>query len=490
MPSVVVLIGASGSGKSTWASATFDGRSVVSSDALRALVGEDERDQRASTVAFELLDRAIDERLRRTLTTVIDTVGHDLDRRRGWIDAARAAGLPVYAVVFEVPAAVCKARNRTRDRRVPDTVIDGQHRAIREQRELIDGEGFDAVLVVDDSTRPTATVAARVAATAAHVERQAADPVGLRFGLQLSSFDLRGGPGELGERLASVAKAAEQVGFTSIRVMDHPIQIPQAGRAWDDILEPFTTLTHLAAHTESVTIGPLVAGITYRNVAHLGKTVASLDVLSGGRVECGLGAAWYERDHTAYGYTFPSLDDRYRLLEDALEFLPVLWGAGTKSYSGRVLRIPESICYPRPLRGSVPILVGGQGERRTLRLVARHAAACNLQGEPDLVARKVAVLAEHCRTEGREPSDVRVTHLSSALVGADDEEVASLVDALAPARGRDHWVAAQHAGTVDDQIGRFRALADVGVDEAIVALTGLVDEVAVERFAPVISAFG
>lgn len=489
VPSVVVLIGASGSGKSTWAASTFDGRSVVSSDALRALVGEDERDQAASTAAFDLLDQAVAARLRRRLTTVIDTVGHDAERRRQWIDAARSARLPVYAVHFDVSAAVCKARNRQRERRVPEAVIDGQVRGIAAQADGLTGEGFDDVIVVDDATTPATTVPAGVAATAAQARVQREAPVGLTFGLHVSSFDLRGGPGEMGERLAGIARAAEEAGFASLRVMDHPMQIPQVGRPWDPILEPFTALAHMAAHTERVVVGPLVAGVTYRNVAQLGKMIAGLDVLSGGRAECGLGAAWYERDHVAHGHDFPPLDDRYRLLEDALELLPLLWGPGTKPYEGRVLRIAEAVCYPRPLRGSVPILVGGQGERRTLRLVARHADACNLQGEADVVEAKLAVLAEHCRAADRDPSSVRVTHLSTSLTGRDDAEVADLVDALAPARNRDRWRAQVHAGTTDDQVGRFRGLADAGVQEAIVVLAGMVDEAAVERFAPVVSAF-
>lgn len=489
VPAVFVLLGASGSGKSTWAEATFDGRSVVSSDRLRALTGEGPQDQAASTDAFSLLEQAVDARLRRRLTTIIDTVGHDPERRRRWVTAARTAGLPAIAVYFDVSAAACKARNRTRDRRVPERVIDAQARALREQRPGLDDEGFDAVVVIDDDTRPSTTVPAAVAAASAAAHRQEAAPTDLAFGLHVSTFDLRGGADELGERLAEIAVAAEKSGFSSIRVMDHPMQIPQVGRAWDPILEPFTTLAHVAAHTDRVTVGPLVAGVTYRNVGLLGKTVASLDVLSGGRAECGIGAAWYERDHLAYGYRFPSLDERYALLEDALQLLPALWGPGTKPFEGRVLRAAETVCYPRPLRGTVPILVGGQGERRTLRLVARHADACNLQGTPDVVSAKLTVLAEHCAVEQRDPADVRVTHLSNALVGDDHAHVEELVDRHAPPRGRDRWRSQVHAGTAADQVGRYRQLADAGVQEAIVSLTGLTDAADVERFAPVIDAF-
>ncbi len=489
VPALVVLVGASGSGKSTWAASTFGGASVVSSDALRALVGEGEQDQAASADAFGLLERAVAARLARGLTTVVDTTGLSAEDRERWRAAGRAAGLPCAVVVFDVPAAACRARNRSRERRVPDRVVDDQSRRLRAQRAAIDDGGWDLVLVVDDDARPAGTVTAALAASAPAAAAQRDDPRPLRFGLHVSRFDLDGGPAALGERLAAVARTAEEVGFASLWVMDHAVQIPQVGRWWDPILEPFTTLTHLAASTRSVTVGPLVAGITHRNVALLGKTVASLDVLSGGRAVCGLGAAWFEREHVAHGHRFPPAVERLDLLEDALGLLPVLWGPGTPAFRGRRISVPEAVCYPRPLRGTVPILVGGQGPRRTLRLAARHADACNLFGEPDAVASSLAVLHRHCDEAGRDRAEVAVTHLSTSLVGRDAAEVDALVSAHGPARGRERWRASVHAGTVEDQVGRFRALLDVGVQEAVVALEDLRDERAVERFAPVVDAF-
>src|SRR4029079_625024 len=137
--------------------------------------------------------------------------------------------------------------------------------------------------------------------------------------------------------------------------------------------------------------------------------------------------AWFEREHRAYGWPFPPLKDRYALLEDALQLLPLMWGPGSPCFEGRLLRVPEAICYPRPLQEHIPILVGGQGERRTLRLVARYADACNLRGDPASVRHKADVLAAHCAEVGRDPSTVRVTHLSTALVGRDQEDVERLV---------------------------------------------------------------
>ena len=178
--------------------------------------------------------------------------------------------------------------------------------------------------------------------------------------------------------------------------MDHFRQIPQIGRAWEDFLESYTTLAYLAACTDRVRLGALVTGITYRNVAHLGKIVSTLDVLSGGRAVCGLGLAWFEAEHAAYGWEFPSVGRRYAMLEDALRLLPVLWGPGSPAFRGRVLTVPEAMCYPRPLQERIPIIVGGGGERRTLRLAARYADAANVFGDAATVRHKAAVLTEHC----------------------------------------------------------------------------------------------
>ena len=190
--------------------------------------------------------------------------------------------------------------------------------------------------------------------------------------------------------------------------MDHFRQIPMFGGAWQDMLESWTTLAFLAGVTERVRLGTLVTGITYRNVAHLGKIAATLDVLSGGRAMCGLGLGWFAEEHRAYGWTFPPTAERYALLEDALQVLPLLWGKGSPAFEGRAIEVPEAMGYPRPLQERIPILVGGNGERRTLRLAARYADACNVIGEVDVVARKVAALhAALRRRSDRDPAEVR-----------------------------------------------------------------------------------
>jgi F420-dependent oxidoreductase-like protein len=244
--------------------------------------------------------------------------------------------------------------------------------------------------------------------------------------------------------------------------MDHFVQIPQVGREWEDMLESYATLSYLAAVTSSVRLGTLVTGVTYRNLAHLAKVVATLDVLSGGRAVCGLGAGWFEREHRLYGYDFPPLAERFARLEDALELLPLMWGPGAPRFEGRTTTVPEAVCYPRPLQEHVPMLVGGSGERRTLRLVARHADACNLFGDPDTVRRKIAVLREHCAAEGRDPAAVRVTHLGST----------------------------EGAATRTDLVGRYRELAEAGVQTAIVSLSDAAGGAeAVRRLGDVVAAF-
>lgn len=242
--------------------------------------------------------------------------------------------------------------------------------------------------------------------------------------------------------------------------------------------------------TRRCRLGVLVTAVTFRNVSHLAKIVATLDVLSGGRAICGLGAAWFAREHRAYGWTLPPAGERFAMLEEALQLLPLMWGPGAPRFDGAMLGRREAICYPRPVQEHVPLLVGGGGEQRTLALVARYADACNIMGDPDTVRHKVAVLHAHCATAGRDPAEVEVTHLAPILVGADRAQVTRLVDDRRDrATSRADAMERVTAGTVDDHIGRFRQLADAGVQTAIVSLADLEDEQAVERFAPVVEAF-
>jgi F420-dependent oxidoreductase-like protein len=470
-PCLVVLVGAAGAGKSTWAARWFPPASIVSSDALRAVVGLHERDQRASKDAFAVLDRIADARLRRGLTTVLDTTGLEAKQRAVWVALARKHGRPVHAVVLDPGERTTRARNKERDHPVPSSVVTSQLASLAAVVEGLAGEGFDAVHAVDEAA-PVALVPARYLDAPDRARAQQEDPVPLRFHLHLGRFAWPGGGPRLRENLRRVATTAEAAGFHGISVMDHVVQIPGVGPEWEDIPESTTALAFLASCTERVRLGALVNGVTYRNLAQLGKQVATLDVLSGGRAFCGLGAAWHQREHELYGWPFPPVAERYELLEDALELLPLLWGPGSPRYEGRTVTVPEAVCYPRPVQERIPVLVGGSGERRTLRLVARHADGCNLFGEPAVVRHKVEVLHRHCEAEGRDPSEVTVTQLSTAGV-------------IAEGADRQH----EDQGTVAEQVGRYRALADAGVQEVFVAVHEPGTGEGVERFAEVIEAF-
>lgn len=479
VPSVVVLVGAAGAGKSTWAARWFAPNQVLASDDLRALAGIDRHDQRAGTDAFEVLDDLLARRAARRLTTVVDTTGLEADRRTRWIEVAHRHGVPAHAVVFRTDAKDCRSRNKRRARPVPAKVLSSQLGAVADlAAETLVAEGFDTV----QEAGPAELVAAPFRDTRDAARRQADDPLPLRFGLHLSAVDLLGDRAQLGPALTAVARAAEAGGLDSLWVMDHQRQIPQVGRAWDDLPEAWTTLAHLAAATERVRVGSLVSPVSFRHPALLARAAATVDVLSGGRVVCGIGAGWFEAEHRAHGLPFGSVTERLDRLEDACEVLPRLWGAGGPAFEGRTLSMPDTSAYPRPLQDPLPLLVGGQGARRTLRLVARHAHACNLRGEPAEVAAALATLDAHLAEAGRTRAEVEVTHLSTVLVGADRDHLAERLAALTPAGApAEHVAASLGAGTVADHVGRFRALAEAGVQTAIVRLADLAGPAEVDR---------
>ncbi len=476
-PCLVILVGPAGVGKSTWAAAQFSGGQVVSTDALRGMVGESPNDQAASKDAFALVDEIVIRRLRRGLTTVIDSLGMDAPTRARWRAMATTAGVPCIAAVFHVVAAEVRARNLARPHPVPDRVVRGMLDRWPTVVAEVAAEPFDQVITirpdVDVTISPIAPARARRSAapsTPAAVARH--QP--LKFGLQIPRYEFPGGPAELAGQLQTIARRAESAGFDQLWVMDHFRQIPQMGRAWDNMLDSWTTLAYLAGVTETIRLGTLVTGITYRNIAHLAKIVATLDVLSGGRAICGLGAAWFRQEHDAYGWPFPSTAERFAMLEDALQLLPLMWGPGTPRFEGRTITVPEAICYPRPLQAKVPILIGGSGEKTTLRLVAQYADACNLFGDEATVRRKVEALHRHCAAAQRPPTEIDVTHLSTVLVGDDSAHTTHLVETLRPPRaGAERFARSVNAGSVDEHIDRIERFVVAGVDTIIVSLADL-----------------
>jgi len=291
-------------------------------------------------------------------------------------------------------------------------------------------------------------------------------------GFQIPSFTFRDTPSDhLFDRVVELAAAAEDAGFDSVWVMDHFIQIPVVGSPTDPILEAYTTLAALAGRTSTVDLGALVTGVTYRNPALLAKMVTSLDVISSGRAVLGIGAAWFDVEHAAYGYEFPAVGERFERLEDALEICTRMFGDDSPSYDGRHHSITDAFNVPGPVReGGPPILIGGGGEKKTLRLVARFADYCNLFGDVDEVRHKLDVLDAHCADVGRDPSEVTRTRLGTlALAPTHDRAVA----ATAPLRdqfGAESFDAMVVAGSPETVAERLQVFNDAGLDGHIVNL--------------------
>jgi F420-dependent oxidoreductase-like protein len=233
----------------------------------------------------------------------------------------------------------------------------------------------------------------------------------MKLGVHYANFTLPGGPEAIAPTLAATAQAAEEAGCESFTLMDHWFQMEQLATARDPMLEGYTGLGFLAARTSRLRLGLLVTGVTYRPPGLLAKTVTTLDVLSGGRAQLGIGAAWYEREHRGLGVSFPPVAERFERLEEAVQIVLQMWSDDDGPYAGRHYQLAETICSPRPIQQPrPPVLIGGSGERKTLRLVARYADACNLFA-PDVatVAHKLEVLAGHCEAVGRDPGEIRKT---------------------------------------------------------------------------------
>jgi alkanesulfonate monooxygenase SsuD/methylene tetrahydromethanopterin reductase-like flavin-dependent oxidoreductase (luciferase family) len=272
--------------------------------------------------------------------------------------------------------------------------------------------------------------------------------------------------------LTDIARRADEVGFAGLALMDHLIQIPQVGRAWEPIPEPWVTLGLLAGLDTSLRLGTLISPVTFRAPGILAKTVATLDVLSGGRAFCGIGAGWWEREHAAFALPFPPAGQRLDQLETAIETLRALWSTGTKPYAGDRVSLPETTCYPRPV-SQIPIIVGGSGERRTLRIAAAQADGCNLPSDLALLESKIAVLHRHCADVGRDPREVEITVLDLPVIGFDREDVARRVERLRGRTAAATFAARHHAGTVQDHRARYRALGERGVRTVFVSLADL-----------------
>jgi F420-dependent oxidoreductase-like protein len=280
----------------------------------------------------------------------------------------------------------------------------------------------------------------------------------MKLGLQINSFTWPGGDAEIGPTLARIVRTADEAGFDSIWVMDHLFQIRSVGEVEEPMLEGMTALGFMAAHTSRARLGLMVGGVPYRHPGLWIKATTTLDVLSGGRAWFGIGAAWNVGEARALGMPFPELPDRYALLTDTLQLAHLAFQGergsedqfvGRRITAERVLNSPQALSRPR-----IPILVGGGGERTTLRLVARYADACNVFGAPEVLRHKFAVLRRHCEEVGRDYDEIERTNLSSISMTPDG------------ARG---------SSTPAELVDKLAARAEAGSHHAIIAVRGVSD---------------
>ncbi len=256
----------------------------------------------------------------------------------------------------------------------------------------------------------------------------------MQLDIHVPRFTWPGGPAAIAPTFTSLAQTSEAIGVRTLSVMDHWFQMEMMWPADEPMLEGYTTLSFAAAKTERLRFRMLVGGVTYRHPGLLAKTITTLDVLSGGRAELGLGAAWYEREHLGLGVPFPPLTERYERLEETLQICLQMWSDDDGPFQGKHYQLAETLCVPKPVSSPRPrVLIGGGGERKTLRLVAMYADACNVIGDADTVAHKVEVLHRHCQDVGRDPAEIEVTALTMVSEEADADTILDDAEALSAA---------------------------------------------------------
>lgn len=263
-----------------------------------------------------------------------------------------------------------------------------------------------------------------------------------RLGYQIPNFTYPDGDGgQVGSAgvfdvVRRQAVEADRSGFDTVMVMDHFYQLPMLGEPDEFMLECYALLAALAQHTETVRLSALVTGNTYRNPALLAKTLATLDVVSAGRAQLGIGAGWFELEHESLGFEFGTFTDRFEKLEEALQIIAPMLRGERPSLDGDHYRVRDAVCEPPPVR-PIPIMIGGSGEKKTLRMVAQYADESNLICGPEDVPRKLEVLAEHCERLGRDRSEITVSWQRNACIAPTHEEAVAELDALLAGRGLD-----------------------------------------------------
>lgn len=298
------------------------------------------------------------------------------------------------------------------------------------------------------------------------------------FDLHIADFRSEDGSGELFERIVAAAQTAEEAGFDAVSVMDHLHQMPPYMARTDPIPEAYVLLGALAARTTRIRLGTLVTAVTYRNPALLAKMVTTLDLVSGGRAYLGIGASWYEDEYRAYGFGEALLPIRERLdrLEEALQVCKAMFAGGEARFEGRHYRLEGALNVPRPLQADgPPILVGGTGERRLLRLVARYADIANLFGDPATVRHKLSVLERHCEEIGRDPAEILKTRTGMLIVAPTAAEAERRAEKVRQETGLDEETFRLRciAGDPDGVAAQAQALLDAGLDGLMFFTSGL-----------------
>jgi F420-dependent oxidoreductase-like protein len=281
-------------------------------------------------------------------------------------------------------------------------------------------------------------------------------------------------PAMLFQRLTEIARVAEASGFSSLTVMDHLHQIRGVGPRENYMLEGNTLLGGLAAVTEKASLGLLVGGVTYRNPALLAKITTTLDIISGGRAFLGIGAAWNDEEHHAYGIDFPPLKERFERLEDALNIARLMFTQSESTYEGRHHSIHGALNNPQPIRGDIPILIGGSGERKTLRFVAKYADGSNIFGDIERVKHLLGVLRRHCDDLGRDPAEITKTRNGVFIAGRTQEEAERKRDRLLESgEMTPERLSMTMVGGPDELARQAQEFKDLGID----GLTGSIPDV-------------
>ena len=292
----------------------------------------------------------------------------------------------------------------------------------------------------------------------------------MKFGIQHPNFNFDGSGSEVSESLRQLVTTAENLSYDSFWVMDHFHQIEIIGQPKEPILEGWTTIAYLAGVTSRIKLGTLVTGIIYRHPSVLAKIGASLDVLSKGRLFMGVGAAWNDDESKAYGISFPPVDERMQRLEEALEIIHKMWTEDQTTFNGKHYQLKDAICNPKPIqKPHPPIMVGGSGERMTLKLVARYADACNLFGSPQTIRRKLDVLREHCKAFGRNYDSILKTKLSYVMIDEDKQTLKKRIATEFESVSEDMKTEFLISGTPSEVKNHLKELEQAGIECLIVS---------------------